>query len=108
MAGNAELLRDMPASARGKLFAALAGRQIRIPCKAVTLRNRVPDLTEEEAAAVVAVAKDAHVYFRRTDAIQGRHSRVRVLSANGVTVPCIAAEVGMTESRVRQILKKGI
>lgn len=105
MAGNAEILRDLPPLAREKLFAALGGRQIRIPTKVSTLRKRVPELSEDEAAAVVGIAADAFVYFRRSDAIQARHSRVRVLFANGVTIPNIAAEVGLCETRVRQILK---
>lgn len=105
MAGNAEILRDIPPLAREKMFAALGGRQIRIPTRPVTLRNRVPELSQEEAAAVCGIAADAFVYFRRSDAIEARHSRVRSLRTNGIAVPAIAAEVGYSEARIRQILK---
>lgn len=88
------------------MFAALAGRQIRIPQTVGTLRRRVPELSEAEAAAVVAIAKDEQVYFRRSGAIEAKHSRVRVLRSNGIAVWAIAAEVGYSEARVRQILKE--
>lgn len=107
MSGNAELLQKLPREIEAKLSSALAGRKIRIPLAWEVLRRRVVDLTEDEARTVVGIAGDAVVYFRRRDAILARHSRVRVLSSHGTAVPHIAQEVGLSEERVRQILRKG-
>lgn len=106
MLGNSEILRAIPPATLSKLVRVFAGRTVRVPAKPQTLRRTVPDLSEAEARAVVGIAGDTVVYFRRRDAIQARQARVRVLRANGFSVGDIALEVGLSETRVRQIIKE--
>lgn len=107
MLGTAQIRRELQPAVLAKCNAFLAGRQAYIPTRPERLLKIVPTLSLDEAQAVCDLADHAverRIYFKN-DRIQARHSRARVLKANGIRIADIAAELGLTESAVRHILK---
>lgn len=106
MLGNALIINRIGPAVFAKLAGVFGGTSVRIPVRPATLQARVPALTDDEAEHVVGIAGDTVLYVRRNDRILARQSHVAALHAAGVSVSNIAAEVGLSDTRVRQILRE--
>ncbi len=106
MSNSLFALQRIPLDTRQKLVARLGGLQIRVPTRPETLLHSVPSLTPAEADLVTREIGGEIIYLPQLDKRRARDSKIRILFIHGTPINHIAAEVGLSATRVRQIIKE--